>query len=182
MATRRRGSGVKRQLVFSKCHPGRPCSSCALCGKTDTYFMNWKPEEKAFVARHYKNELADNICICRADHLEAKRNHSNHNYLPKWKKQEQVTVTAKCCIYPDCSVNTKLIAPAFESIDNLEALISVQSSSENPFLVCQQHYHAGTVQKNSHSQTMCMHAVELNRNLANPLVGIAQIQKQCPCT
>ena len=140
MATRRRGSGVKRQLVFSKCHPSRPCSSCALCGKTDTYFMNWKPEEKAFVARHYKNELAVNICICRADHLEAKRNHSNHNYLPKWKKQEQVTVTAKCCIYPDCSVNTKLIAPAFESIDSLEALISVQSSSENPFLVCQQHY------------------------------------------
>jgi len=28
-------------------------------------------------------------CIYRADHLEAKRYHSDPSYLPKWKKLEQ---------------------------------------------------------------------------------------------
>ena len=51
--------------------------------------MNWNAEEKEFVARHYKRDLADSACIYRADHLEAKRYHSDPSYLPKWKKLEQ---------------------------------------------------------------------------------------------
>jgi len=85
--------------------------------------MNWRAEEKAFVVRHYKSELADNTCICQGDHLEAKRNHCDPNYVPKWKKvdQKQVTIIAKGCIYPNCLANTKLIVPAFETIEKLEA-------------------------------------------------------------
>ena len=36
MATRQCGAGARRNLVFSKFHPNRPCGSCALCGNLKT--------------------------------------------------------------------------------------------------------------------------------------------------
>jgi len=105
--------------------------------------MNWNAEEKEFVARHYKRDLADSACIYRADHLEAKRYHSDPSYLPKWKKLEQEEggeSTGTHCIYPNCLVNSKLIVPAFEPIEKLETILSVKSNHENSFVLCQQHY------------------------------------------
>ena len=146
MASRQCGAGTRTNLVFSKFHVSRPCSSCVLCGKTSTYythFMNWNVEEKEFVARHYKRDLADSACIYRADHLEAKHYHSDPSYLPKWKRLEQEeggASTGTHCIYPNCLVNTKLIVSAFEPTEKLETILSVKSNHENSFVLCQQHY------------------------------------------
>ena len=38
------------------------------------------------------------------------------------------------------SATVKLVSPAFEEIDNLEAELCVQSTSDHPFLVCPKHY------------------------------------------
>jgi len=68
---------------------------------------------------------------------------SDPSYLPKWKKLEQEeggTSTGTHCIYPNCLVNTKLIASAFEPTEKLETILSVKSNHENSFVLCQQHY------------------------------------------
>ena len=57
-------------LSFPKFHCSRPCGP-----------MTWKAEERTFLFCHCGGELAKDSCICRADHLEAKHNHSNPGYF-----------------------------------------------------------------------------------------------------
>ena len=149
-----------------------------------THLMTWKAEEKAFLFHHYGRELAEDSCICQADHLEAKRNHCNPSYSPKWKKQKQSVnvTTTKHCVHPSCSassVNTKLTTPAFESIENLEALLGITSNSEQPFLLCQQHYQE--LYRKVHTPKPCA-CCGAKPKFGNPFLGIALMQTQCPYT
>ena len=43
-------------------------------------------------------------------------------------------------IPPVFSDTVKLVSPAFEEIDNLEAALCVESTPDHPFLVCPKHY------------------------------------------
>ena len=130
--------------VYSKYHPDRPCTPCILCGKSGVYYTHfaaWQSNEKDFILRHYGRALLSTSCICKADHEEAKRHQSEPMYIPKWKrKTPKLPSDNKQCIYPNCTVCEKLITPAFQSIASLEATVGVQATSEQPFLLCPQHY------------------------------------------
>ena len=126
--------------VYSKYHPDHPCSPCILCGKSGVYYTHfaaWGSNEKEFILCHYSTPLAPTSCICKGDHEEAKHHHSDPMYIPKWKrKASNIPSDSKKCIYPNCLVVEKLIAPAFQAIATLEATLGVQSTSEQPFLLC----------------------------------------------
>ena len=128
-------------------HSDRPCTPCILCGRSEAYFTHfasWNVSEKAFLIRHYEKEVLPDSCICRADHLEVKRHLSDYNYIPKWQRMRATTkVGVRRCIHPDCQVTSlqeKRITPSFQPIYQLKAAIKVQSTSDQPFVVCQQHY------------------------------------------
>ena len=148
-------TAAKRQLVFSKYHPKRPCSSCTLCGKQDgyyTHFESWAKEEKEFITQHLGNNLSPDSCICKAHKVEAKRYHSQEGYTPKWRGQVTSGKAVQQCIYPDCSATStkeKLITPAFQSLENFEAALQIQSGPERPFILCSKHYHTLYKQFNS---------------------------------
>ena len=106
--------------VYSKYHPDHPCSPCILCSKSGVYYTHfaaWGSNEKEFILRHYSTPLAPTSCICKGDHEEAKRHHSDPMYISKWKrKASNIPSDSKKCIYPNCLVVEKLIAPAFQAI------------------------------------------------------------------
>jgi len=58
---------------------------------------------------------------------------------------------------PQCSATSatvKLVSPAFEEIDNLEAALCVESTPDHPFLVCPNHYQAGSSRAHNHVQAV----------------------------
>ena len=120
----------KKQLLFSKYHPNRPCGSCFLCGKSNNYythFDSWGNEEKEFITKQLGKAPPHNSCICKAHQIECKRKCSKHGSIPKWAtaiSQEKTDQAVHQCIHLNCtatSTEVKLITPSFEAIDNLEA-------------------------------------------------------------
>ena len=149
MATSRNSSSStgKHLRVFSKYHPSKPCGTCALCGKSDRYYAHfggWGEGEKSFVMKHLRRELPYDACICRGDQIEAKRHHSNTNYCPKWSSQQatSTSITTHCFFphRPITNVIEKLISPSFNSIENIEAALSKQTSPSQPLTFCSKHY------------------------------------------
>ena len=109
--------------------------------------------------------------MCKAHNAEAMRYWSQEGYTPKWK--ESFTVeggTIHSCIQSQCAVTSatvKLVSPAFEEIDNLEAAFCVQSTSDHPFLNTTRNF-TGSIRARNHVQT-----VESSQNLVPALQGIA---------
>ncbi len=91
-----------------------------------THFGALGGDETKFVARHLGRTPSPDSCMCKAHNAEAKRYWSQEGYTPKWK--ESATATGDnilSCIHPQCPV--KLVSPAFEEIDNLEAALCTNS-------------------------------------------------------
>ena len=72
-------------------------------------------------------------CICVAHQKEAKLSHPP-NHIPKWITSV-APVEKKQCIYPSCQEDSKLIAPSFASITDIEAFLDVKSSDDHPLLL-----------------------------------------------
>lgn len=135
-----------QQPVNSKHHPNGPCRSCFLCGMSTKYynhFESWGKEEKDFITQQLGRAPPPSSCICQAHQKEAKCHHSREGYTPRWKKlpaevEERTDQVVTYSIHPQCwaaSTEVKLITPAFEAIDNLEAALHITSNPEHPFLL-----------------------------------------------
>ena len=113
---------------------------CILCGNKGTQlsnYSNWGAIEKEFLHTHLDRYPPEGSYICKKHWIEAQRHHTNSHYIPKWK-EVHTQEPQKCCIHPQCcnKFHEKLIKPAFANITELEELLEVQSSTNNPFLLC----------------------------------------------
>ncbi len=90
-------------------------------------------------------------CICLACYREAQRTHPAH-FIPKWKKNSGIVPK---CVYPDCltSPSNKFISPTFATVSELEELIHINVSGEQPLLLCNDHYQY--VYREFNSPTTC---------------------------
>lgn len=69
----------------------------------------------------------------------AQRHHSEPTYIPKWKAAPKASLK----MYQPYKCNhksEKIIRPHFESIEKLEEVLGVQSTEDNPFMLCQDCY------------------------------------------
>lgn len=114
--------------------------SCILCGNKGTQlsnYSNWGTTERKFLYIHLGKYPPQGSYICKKHWIEAQRHHNNTQYIPKWKKVN-IHEPLKSCIHPQCcnKFHEKLIKPAFATITKLEKLLGVESSADNPFLLC----------------------------------------------
>lgn len=119
-----------------------PADLCLLCctkppPRSTTFFQTWGEEEREFVKQHLGKTPQPDRLVCKKHLLEAQRYHNKLDFVPKWKGSWKTNHTGKCT-NPNCSepFSEKLIAPTFEALEKLEAVFSVKSSEQNPFLVC----------------------------------------------
>ena len=132
---------IHRENIPNTIDPDRECSACVLCGKSNDYYSHyiaWGECEKEFIRKHCKSEPDSSSCIHQK---EAKCSHP-----PKCKSHSQwITSVAPAekeqCIYPSCQEDSKLIAPSFASITDIEAFLDVKSSDDHPLILCTRHYH-----------------------------------------
>lgn len=70
--------------------------------------------------------------------IEAKRHCSDTTFTPKWKRVDDTKASLKSCVDPHCTnkFHEKLIQPAFATITKFEELLGVQSTADNPLLLC----------------------------------------------
>ena len=114
---------------------------CILCRKSSqniTHYCTWGENEKHFIKKHYEQNPNPDSCICKAHLIEARRMWAIADYTPKWKTSHGTLINT--CIVANCQSNTKLVAPKFDTIENIEANIGVKSTPENPLLLCAKHY------------------------------------------
>ena len=90
------------------------------------------------IKKHYEQNPNPDSCICKAHLIEARRMWAIADYTPKWKTSHGTLINT--CIVADYQSNTKLVAPKFDSIENIEANIGVKSPPENPLLLSAKHY------------------------------------------
>ena len=98
--------------------------------------------EREFIKKHATKEPAFDSCICKAHQTEAKRMWNNPTFIPKWKSSDAAFANTHKCLFPDCQERERLVFPKFDSAHSLEEEIGVQSSPDNPLLVCPKHYSA----------------------------------------
>lgn len=76
--------------------------------------------------------------------MEAKRHHNNPDFIPKWKSSPTSSISKpfKKCVNPKCTetVHEKLIKPSFTTTTELEEILGVKSSVDNPLILCQHCY------------------------------------------
>lgn len=112
---------------------------CYLCGKKNTEYMtrfsSWGEEAKSFIARH--SPPADAV-ICKWDHQEAKRNHGNLEYVPKWKNIKTKEISK--CIYPTRSDKQVIIKTSFASRETIVEAIRVLPVIPKDLMLCKTHY------------------------------------------
>lgn len=91
---------------------------------------------------HFKQPIADDSCICHADHLEIKRHRSDPEYIPKWAKttKSPESGTSKCS-FNACTVSEGLIKPSFISIENFKKVLNLPPEHTETILLCPVHYH-----------------------------------------
>ena len=94
------------------------------------------------IKKHATKEPAFDSCICKAHQTEAKRMWNNPTFIPKWKSSDAAVANTHKCLFPDCQERERLVFPKFDSAHSLEEEIGVQSSPDNPLLVCPKHYSA----------------------------------------
>ena len=128
-----------------KYHPGRDCTTCALCHKEDQYFTHfgaWPKHLQAFIERYIPAPSEDS-CICRAHLYEAKRQHGNPEYTPKWLKlpSPPTGITAKKCAHQECTEHNRLIHAGFASRSVLAEYLDIPVP-ENSLYLCGKHYTA----------------------------------------
>ena len=94
-------------------------------------------QKESFLYIHLGKYPLQGSYICKKHWIEAQHHHNNTQYIPKWKKVN-THEPLKCCIHPQCcsKFHGKLIKPAFPTITELEKLLGVESSADNPFLLC----------------------------------------------
>ena len=118
----------------------QPPKCCILCGDKGTQLSNyrsWGAIERKFLYEHLGRYPPEESYMCKKHLLEAQRHHTNTQYTPKWKKVSTAKST-NACIHPECcnKFHEKLIKPAFATITELERLLGIESSADNPFLLC----------------------------------------------
>ena len=136
---------MSQRAQSSACQSTSSGEVCLLCGSKQllarytTYFRAWGEKEKKFVEKHLEGTTPlANSTICKKHLVEAQRHHSEPNYIPKWKAAPKALSK---CINPKCNhKNEKIIKPHFESIEKLEEVLGVQSTEDNPFMLCQDCY------------------------------------------
>ena len=100
-----KASTSKKQLVFSKYHPNRPCGSCLLGAKSNNYYTHFDllgNEEKEFIAKQLGKAPSHDSCICKAHQIEHKHKCSKHGYTPRWvtaMSQEKTDQAVTLCIH-----------------------------------------------------------------------------------
>ena len=83
------------------------------------------------------------LVVACVKHTLLKRSDTGHRKGIRLNGRSHSRGTIHSCIHPQCAVTSatvNLVSPAFEEIDNLEAVLCVQSTSDHPFLVCPKHY------------------------------------------
>lgn len=119
--------------------PNIPVKVCLLCGMRSPYmtrFMNWSDPEKRFATKHYGKSISENSDICGKDKLEASRNHSNDDYVPKLIRQSKNEVHSEVhrCGYENCEVTTddeKLKRSSFDAESAFFRIISLFKTLQN---------------------------------------------------
>ena len=137
-----------RSAAHSKYHPGKSCSPCLICGKIEahyTHFKAWPQSMKQFAITHFKEPIADDSCICRADHLDIKRHRSDPEYGPKWATvtrsvPDSTISTSKCC-YDTCTTSEKLTKPSFTSTKSIKEILHIPLEHTETIILCPIHYH-----------------------------------------
>ena len=115
---------------------------CILCGNKViqqlSRYNNLGIAEKNFLREHFGEYLPEDSYICKKHWIEAKRYHSDPHYIPKWKNIPNTQTSLRSCIHPQCTnkFRDKLFKPSFTTINELEKLLGIQSSSNVPFLLC----------------------------------------------
>ena len=116
--------------------------SCILCGNKViqqlSRYSNLGIAERKFLSEHFGKYVPEDSYICKKHWIEAKRYHSDPYYIPKWKNIPDTQTSLRSCIHPQCTdkFKDKLFKPSFTTINKLEKLLGVQSSSSVPFLLC----------------------------------------------
>ena len=98
---------------------------CVLCGNEVIQqllrYGNLGATERQFLCEHFGKYVPEDSYICKKHWIEAKRYHSNPNYIPKWKSIPNIQTSPKSCIHPQCTnkFSDKLFKPAFATINEL---------------------------------------------------------------
>ena len=90
------------------------------------------------MAKHLRQELSPDSCVCRGDQKEAKCHKNNPGYIPKWSSPRTIPSTCSQCFFPGCTVTEKLISTSFHSASNIE--LCRQPLPSEPVLLCTKHY------------------------------------------
>ena len=119
---------------------------CILCGSKDkqmSRYTNWGAVERKFLSTYLDSNPAESSFICKSHLMEARRHHDNPDFVPKWKPgPRSIQQPLNKCVNPKCiePVHEKLIKPSFAPIAELEEILGVKSSADNPLVLCQQCY------------------------------------------
>ena len=110
----------------------------------------WGLQRKKFLSEHFGEYLPEDSYIRKKHWIEAKRYHSDPHYIPKWKNIPNTQTSLRSCIHPQCTdkFRDKLFKPSFTTINELEKLLGVQSSSFSVPKLLQQSL--STLQPNTH--------------------------------
>ena len=62
--------------------------------------------ERWFMKQHASSDIPEDRCICRPHRREAKRNQSDPEHIPIWKKGDQGLEHVTACMNPECSATS----------------------------------------------------------------------------
>ena len=119
---------------------------CILCGSKDkqmSRYINWGSTERKFLSTYLDSTPSENSFIYKSHLMEARRHHNNPDFIPKWKPSPRgILKPLKTCVNPKCiePVHEKLIKPSFASTAELEEILGVKSSADNPLVLCRYCY------------------------------------------
>ncbi|SMN12415.1 hypothetical protein SPBRAN_865 [uncultured Candidatus Thioglobus sp.] len=129
--------------VMSSHHRDRECGPCFLCKKKQPrydHFCSLSSGEQRFLQQHLESDIPNSTCLCRAHIKEAKRNRSDPEYIPVWKRSSLLQDTQSVCTYSNCAatLREKIIIPSAETQAIFAQLLNVQGS----VALCETHYHS----------------------------------------
>ena len=130
--------------VMSIHHRDRECGPCFLCKKKQPrydHFCSLSSGEQRFLQQHSESDIPVSSCLCRAHIKEAKRNRSDPEYIPVWKRSTSSHLLHNTqCTYSNCTstLREKIIIPSVETQATFADILNVQGS----VALCETHYHS----------------------------------------
>ena len=100
-------SDEKWPKVMSSHHRNRHCGPCFLCQKEQPrydHFCKLSGGEQRFLEQHDGSDIRNDSCLCRAHSKEAKKQRSDPEFIPVWKRSIlKTTDSITSCMYPECN-------------------------------------------------------------------------------